>query len=88
MLFSMFEDGNYSPCGSLEGKWITNEVSRDTYDRWYATINTNIRNINAAIERYSQDPNKAWKILNKNIELITDMGNAKKIPINQSQAIA
>ncbi|MET3880005.1 hypothetical protein [Chitinophaga sp. OAE865] len=59
---------------SLEGKYIANEISRDTYERWNASITNNIRNINAAIERYSQDPNKVWKILNKNIELITDMG--------------
>ncbi|MNK04086.1 hypothetical protein D3C87_219430 [compost metagenome] len=59
---------------SLEDKFIENEISRDTYERWNTTTSNNIRDINAAIEQYNIDPNKAWKILNKNIELITDMG--------------
>ena len=57
----------------VEEKWIKNEINRDTYQRWYSNYNDTILELKGAIERYSQDPNHAFAILNKNLPLLTDM---------------
>lgn len=58
---------------SLEEKWIKNEINRDTYDRWYATYNYNIINLKGSVECLNRDDNKAFDILNKHLNLLTDM---------------
>ncbi|MBF9252122.1 recombinase family protein [Pontibacter sp. 172403-2] len=58
---------------SVEEKWIKNEINRDTYDRWYSTYNHNIINLKGAIERLSKDQGKAFDILNKHLNLLTDI---------------
>ena len=58
---------------SVEEKWIKNEINRDTYDRWYSTYNHSIINLKGAIERLSKDQGKAFDILNKHLNLLTDI---------------
>ncbi len=58
---------------SLEEKWIKNEIGRDTYERWYTTLNENILDLDAAVERLGNDDSKAFSILSKNFDLLTDM---------------
>ncbi|QNL47771.1 hypothetical protein H8S90_13165 [Olivibacter sp. SDN3] len=55
---------------SVEEKWIKNEIDRDTYDRWY---NDSILNLKGAIEKLSNDQSQAFSILEKNLNLLTDM---------------
>ncbi len=61
-----------------EEKWIKNEISRDTYDRWYSTYNHNIVSLKADIERLGKDHAKAFDILNKHLSLLTDMKGIHK----------
>ena len=58
---------------ALEEKWIKNEITRDTYDRWYSIYNHAILNFKGAIERLSEDKGKAFQILDKNIDMLSDM---------------
>lgn len=57
----------------VEEKWIKNEVNKDTYQRWYSIYNDEIVNLKDGIERYSNDQNIAFKILEKNLNKLTDM---------------
>lgn len=54
-------------------KWIKNEVSKDTYQRWFSSYNDEIMTLKGAIERYSTDQQIAFKILEKNLNQLTDM---------------
>ncbi|MFT4204309.1 MAG: recombinase family protein [Chitinophagaceae bacterium] len=58
---------------ALEEKWIKNEITRDTYDRWYSSHNHGILGFKAAIERLSEDQGKAFQILEKNLYKLSDM---------------
>ncbi|MCA5004963.1 recombinase family protein [Sphingobacterium bovistauri] len=58
---------------SVEEKWIKNEINKDTYQRWYSIYNDNILNLKGAIERLSNDKSVAFNILEKNLNMLTDM---------------
>jgi site-specific DNA recombinase len=58
---------------TVEEKWIRNEITRDTYDRWYGTYNDHILTLKGAIERLSADHSLAYTILEKNLHYLTDM---------------
>jgi len=58
---------------SVEEKWIKNEINKDTYNRWYSIYNDNIFNLKGAIERLTNDQSQAFSILEKNLNLLTDM---------------
>jgi len=58
---------------SLEEKWIKNEITRDTYDRWYSTYNNTIQTLKGAIDRLGQNQGRAFTILEKNLEMLTDI---------------
>ena len=59
----------------LEEKWINNEVTKDTYERWYATYKYTIENAKEAINRLSRNPSEAFHILEKHLDLLTDISN-------------
>lgn len=58
---------------SVEDKWITNEINKDTYDRWYKICNNDIDSLKSAIERLSTDQLKAFKLLEKNLRKLSNM---------------
>jgi len=58
---------------SVEEKWISNEINKDTYDRWYSTYNDTILNLKGSIDRLGKDQSRAFGILEKNLDLLTDM---------------
>ncbi len=58
---------------TLEEKWISNEISRETYNRWYSTYNYSSLNLKGAIERLSTNVGDVYKILQKNMDLLTDI---------------
>ena len=57
----------------MEEKFIGDQITGDTYDRWTSTYNTQIFSLKAAIQRMGTDMNKAFKILARHLHLITDM---------------
>ena len=68
---------------AVEEKWISNQIGRDTYERWSSTYNTEIFTIKAYIERYTRDQNQGYKILKKYLHHLGDM----KFVYNQSDTI-
>lgn len=58
---------------AVEEKWIKNEINRDTYERWHSTYNNSILNLKGATERLGIDHSKAFEILEKNLDRLTDM---------------
>lgn len=58
---------------ALEEKWIKNEISRDTYERWYSTYNNSIITLNGSINRLNKDQGKVFNILDRHIDKLTDM---------------
>ncbi|MDD2822444.1 MAG: hypothetical protein PHW29_14465, partial [Flavobacterium sp.] len=58
---------------TLEEKWISNEISRETYNRWYANYNYSSLNLKGAIERLSTNVGDVYKILQKNMDLLTNI---------------
>lgn len=58
---------------SIEEKWIANKITHDTYERWFSTINSNRISLKEAIERLSDDPNKIYSILHRNLDSLTDL---------------
>jgi len=58
---------------SVEEKWIKNEISRETYDRWYSNYNNSLINLKGAIERLGTDQSRAFTILEKNLDHLTDI---------------
>ncbi|MEB0262053.1 hypothetical protein QN352_10245 [Mucilaginibacter sp. 10I4] len=58
---------------SLEEKWIKNQISKDTYDRWYSSYNGSVITLNGAIDRLSKDKNQAFQYLKKYLNMLTDM---------------
>lgn len=63
---------------SVEEKWIKNEISKDTYDRWYSTYSSTILSCKSALERLAKTENHAYTILQKNLDML---GNIKEIYI-------
>ncbi len=58
---------------SLEEKWIKNEISRETYNRWHSNYNDHMINLRGAVERLEEKPCKAFNILSKHLGLLSDM---------------
>jgi site-specific DNA recombinase len=58
---------------TVEEKWIRNEITRDTYDRWYSTYSNSIIDLKGAIERLGANPGLAYTILEKNLKFLTDI---------------
>jgi site-specific DNA recombinase len=57
----------------LEEKWIANEISKETYHRWYGPYSQEIITHKAAIDRLDGNQNLAFKILDKNLGYLTDL---------------
>jgi site-specific DNA recombinase len=58
---------------SIEEKWINNQINQETYQRWFTTIINNRMLLNASISRLSQDQDKVYNALYKNLERLTDL---------------
>ena len=58
---------------SVEEKWISNNINKDTYDRWHSIYNKEISNLKGAVERLGNDQSRAFSILEDRLELLTDM---------------
>ncbi|SMC62420.1 recombinase family protein [Pedobacter nyackensis] len=58
---------------AVEEKFISDQITRETYDRWTSNYNSQIFSLKAAIQRMGTDINKAFKILARHIDLLTDM---------------
>lgn len=58
---------------AVEEKWFKDEINKDTYDRWYSTYSDHILSLTAAVERLSISPNKAFELLDNNLDMLNDV---------------
>ncbi|MCQ6959285.1 recombinase family protein [Mucilaginibacter aquariorum] len=58
---------------ALEEKWISNEIGRDTYERWSSTYNGEIFTLRAIIERLSINMSEGFKLFQDHIHKLNDM---------------
>ncbi len=58
---------------SLEEKWINDQVSHETYQRWYTDITNNRISLKAEIEVLTRDVEEAWMIHEAELEKLTDL---------------
>ncbi len=60
-------NANEKKLKSVEEKWIENQMTFDTYQRWYKEITNKRISLQAEIERLSNSSGTAWNLLSKEI---------------------
>lgn len=58
---------------SVEEKFIRNQLKFDSYNRWHTTYNQQRITLIAEIEKYSQDVNEFFYVVNTNLPKLADM---------------
>jgi DNA invertase Pin-like site-specific DNA recombinase len=58
---------------SVEEKWINNQLTHDSYIRWYSDLHNEISTIKQEIEKLTRDKNELYLLLHKNIDRLQDM---------------
>lgn len=58
---------------ALEEKWIHDQISRDTYDRWSGNYDNQIISLKMEIQKLDKDHSPAFKILTKHLHLLKDL---------------
>jgi len=66
-------DAAYKNLMSVEEKWINNQLSFETYQRWHSNLSTDKIKLKSEIEQLSQDQGQLQMLLNKNLTQLTDM---------------
>jgi site-specific DNA recombinase len=58
---------------SVEEKWILNQLSFESYQRWYTDLTNQRMSLNAQIEKLSQDQSQVWTILQAQLIKLEDL---------------
>ena len=58
---------------ALEEKWLSDQISRDTYERWSGNYNSEINVIGADIHRLGKQDSHLLNVLSRNLSMATDM---------------
>ena len=58
---------------AVEEKWINDQISKDTYDRWCGNYNGEINSLNVEILRLGKQETHLFKLLDRNLSLATDI---------------
>ncbi|BAU54103.1 hypothetical protein [Mucilaginibacter gotjawali] len=58
---------------AVEVKWIHDQISKDTYDRWCGNYNGEINSLNAEILRLGKQETHLFNLLDRNLSLATDI---------------
>lgn len=58
---------------ALEEKWIKNQISKDTYDRWSSNYSSTETQLKMAIDRFSTNHADAFDKLKTNLHMLADM---------------
>ncbi len=58
---------------SVEEKWINNQISFETYQRWHSELNQQRMSLHTQIDRLSQDEAATWNLLQKNLDKLGDL---------------
>ena len=59
---------------SLEEKWIGNLITKESYERWFSNYSQEILRLKGQIEEASVNEIQAYKIMDRNLGLLSDMG--------------
>ena len=68
---------------SIEQKWISNQMSFETYQRWYSRLTDQRIALKAQIAKLGQDQNETWLLLQDELEKLSDL----KYLYNQAQTV-
>jgi site-specific DNA recombinase len=58
---------------SVEEKWINEQMTFETYNRWYANLTQQRVHLRTAIDKLSQDQNQVYVLLDKNLHRLADL---------------
>lgn len=58
---------------SVEDKWITNQLTFDSYNRWYTGLNNQRQQLKAKMDELSADENELWSLLKNELDMATDL---------------
>jgi len=58
---------------SVEEKWINNQMTFETYQRWYSDLTSKRMSLRAQIDNLSQDQEHVWTVLYQQLEKLGDM---------------
>jgi site-specific DNA recombinase len=58
---------------AVEEKWISDQIGRDTYDRWVGNYNNELTVVKSAIARLGRDLSAGFDILHKHLNKLTDI---------------
>jgi site-specific DNA recombinase len=58
---------------SIEEKWIINQLSFETYQRWYSDLTNERMALRAQIEKLSQDQGQVWTLLQQELDSLGDL---------------
>ncbi len=57
----------------LEEKWIKNQITQDTYQRWYNNYNNTINSLRSQIDKMGNNSLGTFATLEKNLDMLADM---------------
>ncbi|MEO9146925.1 MAG: hypothetical protein ABI237_15355 [Ginsengibacter sp.] len=69
---SELEESSTKLC-SVEEKWINNQMSFETYQRWYNDLTQKRMSLRAQISNLSQSQDETWVLLSKQFYKLNDM---------------
>lgn len=58
---------------SVEEKWINEQISFETYNRWHDELMQKRTRLKSEISRLDQDQNQVYLLLQKNLDLLSDL---------------
>ncbi|PYF68392.1 recombinase family protein [Pedobacter nutrimenti] len=63
---------------AVEEKWIMNEISKDSFEKWYSEYSNKLNSLRESIEKLKYQVDKAINILEQNLDLLVDMKHIYK----------
>ncbi len=58
---------------TIEEKWINNQITHGTYEKWYTDLSSVKYNLKSQIENLNKDEEEIHKLLNYNLDRLTDL---------------
>jgi len=58
---------------AVEEKWISSQISKETYDRWCSNYNTEINSLKLMVSKLGKDESQGYKILSRHLNQLEDI---------------
>jgi site-specific DNA recombinase len=72
-------DQAISQLESIETKWINNQLSFESYDRWYSQLTPKIHSLKSEIYKSEEDEKDVYELLHKELDRLSDLGYVYQI---------